>query len=189
MSTKMTIYNEIRDDNMDHLDSNPAAEPSEGVLAKQPGLKVYELVFYVAENDIAWFADHPERQYRARPVLSGEGVAIFFSGKGRQFSRSWLVVRRDLEYATFSPPAPPIDDEELCRLLFDAYAGLGRPGKRRLERVRQRWLSLLEGMPPGQERELARARLAGASHPEPDIRRTARRSGIGNAPLSDGHPL
>src|SRR5881227_3242971 len=99
--------------------------------------KEYELVWHVLDNDRAWFADHPDRQHRVRPLLWGEGTATRLKGRVTQVDCHWFVVRRDLQYAAFNPVAPPPDDEELCRLLFLAHVGLGGPKARYVKKAQQ----------------------------------------------------
>jgi hypothetical protein len=145
----------------------------------------YELVWHDLDNDRAWFADHPDRQYRVRPVLWGEGTATRVESCSNQIARAWFAVRRDLEYAALDPVAVPIDDEELCRLLFKAFAGLGSPWNRYLKKAQGRWLALLDQMPETEERKLARSRLIGES----SVRKFVRMTTPPNQPSEDAfHP-
>jgi hypothetical protein len=136
--------------------------------------KTYELVWHVVEYDRAWFTDHPDREYRMRPCLYGEGTATILKRRLKQVTRMWFMVRRDLEYAAISPVVTPVDDEELCRLLFKAHVGLGPPKTYYLKKAKKRWIELLEQMAEGEERELALSILVNDSSLAPRTRGTGR---------------
>jgi len=68
--------------------------------------KEYEIIITHSADDAEWFACNPQRHYHLRPLLPQE-TATVMRANGAEVNHSWLIVRRDLECAAFTPVAIP----------------------------------------------------------------------------------